>query len=156
MNGVYTKLEKDNVLRLLLKFDIVALYEVKTNLRVSLPGFIPYRSTTMASHRGGTILFVHKSLRRCITHIDTSVQDQVWLHLTVLGAIMLGFCYVPPSDSPYYDPSSFSSIQEKVKSYEEQGMSVALLGDINARFGGSVRDIPRSANIPDAHRYTYR
>lgn len=79
VNGVYTKLEKENVLELLLKFDTVALNEVKTNLRVSLPGFVAYRGERMARHIGGTTVFVHKSFQKCVTDIYTSVQDQVWL-----------------------------------------------------------------------------
>lgn len=70
---------------------------------------------------------------------------------------MLRFCYVPPpSDSPYYSPESFGPIQEKVKCCEEMGESVSIIGDINARLGGSVRDTPHGGGVPEAHRYTYK
>ena len=53
--------------------------------------------------------------------------------------VLFGFCYTPPSDSPYFDMSLLSKIQEKVNS------SVAgcvVMGNLNARFDVGVRDLP--------------
>lgn len=94
MNGVCTKLEKENVLKFLPNYDTVALSEIKTNLRISLPDYVAFRSACVEGHRGGAMVLIHKSLSNCIMNVDTCVRDQVWLQLTVLGAIMLRFCYV--------------------------------------------------------------
>lgn len=69
--------------------------------------------------------------------------------------ILLGFIYVPPSDSQHFNPNSFSFIQEKVKWSESEGLGAMLMGDFNARFGASVQNIPVRAWIPDYYSYTY-
>ncbi len=88
-----------------------------------------------------------------VMSVDTNMKDQVWLSL--LSDILLGFIYVPPSDSQYFNPNSFSYIQEKIKWSESEGLEVMLMGDLNARFGASVRNIPVRAGVPDCYSYTY-
>lgn len=61
----------------------------------------------------------------------------------------------PPSDSQYFDPNSLSYIQEKIPWSEGEGLSVMLMGDLNARFETSVCNIPIRVRIPDCDRYTY-
>lgn len=54
INGVKTKLEKECVHDLIRNYDVVSLYEVKTSLNVSFPGYVTFSSVKRAaSHRGG-------------------------------------------------------------------------------------------------------
>ena len=63
VNGVFTKLEKECVMRFLHNFDVICLNEVKTSLFVSLPGFVTYRSSIAGSgDRGGTVVCIKNSL----------------------------------------------------------------------------------------------
>ncbi len=79
INGVKTKLEKKCVQDLLLQYDVVSLNEVKTALRVSLPGYVAYRSDSSGSaQRGGTIVFIKNYLSSSVFEVDTSIQDQVY------------------------------------------------------------------------------
>lgn len=96
--------------------------------------------------------FILKCFINCVRHLDIKIRDQVLLQLTVLGAVMLGFFYVLPLGSLYHDPASFSSIQEKIKTCEEMGLTVTLVGDINARIG---ERIPLSSSTSDTHRFAY-
>lgn len=89
-------------------------------------------------------------VKRHIVHqyvmsVDTRMKDQVWLRLSLLSNILFGFIYVPPSDSQYFKPNSFSFIQEKIKWAENEGLGIMFMGDLNARFGASVRNIPLRA-----------
>lgn len=99
INGVKTKLEKPVVEALLLQYDIISLSETKTDLRISLPGFIAYRcSTSVSSHRGGTVVMVKNSLARYVTNVAYCDGDQVWLKLKCNPNVLFGFCYIPPQN----------------------------------------------------------
>lgn len=103
----------------------------------------------MASHIGGTTVFVHASIQKCIININTTVQNQSWLQLTVLGASVLGLCYVPPPEPPFYSLKSIES--EKVQCCGERRKSVSTIEDANARLGGSVWAISQGAGLPETH-----
>ena len=142
INSVKTKTEKGNVLAMLNSYDIVCLCEVKTALQVSIPGFVCYSSVDQTSaHRGGVCVFIKVHLCQYVSEVDTSMRDQVWLKMQCTPGVLFGFCYVPPSDSPYFDFSLFSNIQNKVKS-RKYGNSCVILGDLNARFGEAVSELP--------------
>ncbi len=142
INGVKTKLEKKCVQDLILIYDVVSLDEVKTALRVSLPGYVAYRSESSGSaQRGGTMVFSKNDLSSSVFEVGTSIQDQVWLRLRDVADTVFGFVYVPPRDSPYFTHISFSAMQEKMLS-QETGTKYCILGDLNARFGVYVRELP--------------
>ena len=155
MNGVRSKLECDKVHKMLLKYDVVGLNEVKTSQKISVPGFVSFTSDKCDRKRGGTVVLVKRCLQSKILSVDTSMKDQVWLRLSPLCNMLIGFCYIPPSDSQYFNPYSFSYIQEKVRWSEDEGLGVIVMGDLNSRFGTSVRNILKRAEIPDSHTYTY-
>lgn len=145
VNGVFTKLEKECVMRFLHNFDVICLNEVKTSLFVSLPGFVTYRSSIAGSgDRGGTVVCIRNSLSYLIHTVDVSIGDQVWLQFKNMQGILFGFCYIPPSDSPYFSQSSFASIQEKLCSDHIKGC--VLIGDMNCRFGKTVRNLIDTQN----------
>ena len=122
INGISMKTENKKVHEHLLKFDIVGLNEIKTSLRVSIPGFVTYKSDDCDYNRGGMVVLVKRHLHPYVTSVGTSLKDQVWLRLSVLPNVVFGFIYVPPYDSHYFTPDSFSFIHEKVKWCEGEGV----------------------------------
>ena len=155
VNGVSTKLEKNIVTNLLYQYDVIGLNEVKTNSRISFPGYVSYGSGTGGGgRRGGTVVLVRRALHSAVMAVDTSVDDQVWLRLSCLQGVLLGFVYVPPHDSPYFSPTQFGAVQERIKA-AKPGTKFVIMGDMNTRFGESVRSLPCSLGVPQAHLYTY-
>ncbi len=66
VNSVKTKLEKKYVHNLILNCDIVCLCEIKTPLKVVVPGFVSYVSRDKNNaHRGGTCVLVKHYLCMC-------------------------------------------------------------------------------------------
>ncbi len=103
INGVKTKIEKNDVISFLLQFDIVSLNEVKTPLHTCLPGYIAFKSyDKINAHRGGAVVMIKDCLSTEVISVDTSIEDQVWMQLNCAAGIVLGFYYIPPSDSPYF------------------------------------------------------
>lgn len=78
----------------------------------------------------------------------------MWIHIVHAYRVLFGFCYVTPSDSPYFSPTQFSKIQEKIKS-SDVNTKLLIIGDMNSLFCEAVRDLPTSSEIPDAALYTY-
>ena len=109
---------------------------------MSLPGYVGYRKTQKnAAHRGGTIVFAKNCLSRYVSSVDLGVDDQVWLKLQCAPSVLFGFCYVPPSDSPYFSHYSFAAIHERI--VDSESSRVLIMGDLNTRFGATVRDVLR-------------
>ena len=141
VNSVRTKLVKDNVMEMMQYYDIVSLNEIKTSLPVLFPGYVSYISCDKDyAHRGGTCVLIKQHLNRYVLDVDVSIVDQVWFRLACVPGVLFGCCYVPPPDSPYYDQTSFSSMQAKIK--ENRQNKCLIIGDINTRFGITVRDLP--------------
>ncbi len=117
VNGVSMKLESSMVQKFLLQYDIIGLNEVKNSYRVPFPGYVTYSGSMVGGGcRGGTVVLVKRHLQSHVVSVDTSVTDQVWIHLVCVPGVLFGFCYLPPAEAPLFDPSQFSDIQEKVKS----------------------------------------
>ena len=155
VNKVCTKLEKPHVQQLLLDYDVICINEVKTPLPVSLPGYVSFRSKVVGSaDRGGTVVCVKNWLSHFVFDIDTSIGDQVWLQFCNVRGVLFGFCYIPPCDSRYYSCDSFSSIQEKLNSrFVPNGY--VIIGDMNARFGKSVRELLMLIELPNVDELSY-
>ena len=64
-------------------------------------------------NRGGTCVFIKHWLNKYMFDVDISIADQVWFRLKCVPGVLFGSCYVPPSDSLYFDYAQISSIQEK-------------------------------------------
>ena len=80
LNGVKTKLEKDNVKELLYHYDVISVNEVKTLLSISLPRYVTYRSAVRgSSERSGTVLFIKNHVSKLILSVDTNIEDQIWI-----------------------------------------------------------------------------
>ena len=157
INSVKSKLENSKVYNLLNNYDIISLNEVKTTLNICIPGYISYSSRSVsgaASKRGGTVVLVKHYLSTQIFNVDKSIVDQVWLQLRCLPDIMFGFCYVPPADSEYFTHQSFVALHDKM--IDSKGNTkFCIVGDLNARFGTSVRNMLALSNIPDVSMYEY-
>lgn len=75
------------------------------------------------------------------------------MDLRCVPGVVFGFCYIPPADSAFYSPNSFSSIQEKLKTSENY--DYILMGDMIARFGRMVWQLPAQTNPHTKDSYTY-
>ena len=154
INGVHTKLEKTNIQTLLCDYDIVCLNEVKTSINISFPGYVTYMSINKSvPHRGGTAVLIKSYLEALISSIDVSICDQIWIEIKSAPIVLLGFCYIPPSDSVYYSHEHFSAILEKIKSIPYD--SYLLMGDFNSRFGSLVRCLPDRISNSEVRDFSY-
>ena len=152
INSVKTKIEKRHIESVLSCYDIICLNEIKTSLSVSFPGYVSYISFDKSnSNRGGTCVLIKQYLKMYIFDVDVSIADQVWFKLKCVPGVLFGACYVPPSDSQYFNYSQLSSIQEKIKSNESHNGCI-VIGDINARLGMSVCELPGLIGLP---QYSY-
>ena len=139
-----------------MKYDVIGLNEVKTNERVSLPGYVCYRNTgRIDGHKDGTVVLVKRCLQASVMSVDFAMKDRIWLKLSVLSTVLLGFVYVPPIDSQYFNPNNFSYIQEKIISGKEENCSVLLMGDLNTRFGYGVRNTLGNMSTLDGDNLAY-
>ena len=85
-------------------YDIICLNEIKTNLPVLYPGYVSYISIDRVnSHRGGTCVLIKQYLNKYVFDMDVSFVDQVWFKLSCIPGVLFGACYIPPSDSDYFD-----------------------------------------------------
>ena len=157
INGAKSKLENINVYTFLSSYDIVCLNEVKTSMHISFPGYVSFKSkhvTGASSLRGGTVVFVKNYLSRQIYNLDNNVIDQVWFQIQCVPDTLFGFCYVPPTDSQYFNHQSFVAIHEKLLDYKGN-TKFFIIGDLNARFGSSVRNISLQSKCPDIKECLY-
>ena len=153
VNGIRTKLEKSYVSNTLFGCDVICLYEIKTPLPVSFPGYVSYVSRDQRNpHRGGTCVLVKQCLDSQMSEVDVAIVDQVWFKLRCVPGVVFGFCYVPSSDSPYFNHVLLSSVQEKVKTSHDNNDGCIVMGDMNARFGNSVHELPVAL---DLGQYSY-
>lgn len=120
-----------------------------------MPGYKCYKSVDVQeAHRDGTAVFIKNYLTPFTTNMDQSVTDQVWVQFSCVVGVVFGFCYIPPHDSPYFNHLSFSSIQEKIRNFDSDEEFI-IIGDLNSRFGLSIRNLLVKSEIPDSHLYTY-
>ena len=140
INSVKTKLEKPNVFNMIKEYDIICLNEIKTTLPISCPGYISISSCDSDNpSRGGTCVLIRNHLSSQVMQVDISKPDQVWFQMKCLPGILFGFIYIAPHDSTYFNESSFSYIQEKIK--ESTVSKYVIIGDVNARMGQKVKDL---------------
>ena len=149
INSAKTKTEKTHVESFLSCFDIICLNEIKTDLSISFSGYVSYTSyDNVNANRGGTCVLVKYCLNRFIYDVNVSIPDQIWFKIKCFPGVLFGACYVPPSDSVYFNHAQLSSIQEMIKCNEGVNGCV-LLGDLNARFGVSISELPERLGLPD-------
>ena len=129
-------------------FDIIVLIEIKCCYAFSVPGFEVLRSSNRAL-RGGVAVLVKGYLWPDVYEVQ-SLCDQVWFKLSFLPDVRIGACYIPPSDSSYFSPASFSEVQEQVIDSDNR---ILVIGDFNSRMpllqklNNAAKDIRYSANV---------
>ena len=133
MNGNVSKLEK--IVDLLLEYDIIYLYEIKTAYPFSVPGFLCFRSLVIPGEelRGGVAVLVKEWIFENYLYDINQLRDQVWFRLHLLPDLLLGAIYIPPHDSPYFSNQCFASFQEQ--GISRLNSKLLILGDLNARIG---------------------
>ena len=112
-----------------------------TNIPISVPGFVTFNGNTCANspNRGGIVILVRNGIAEFLYDIDRSINDQIWFRLSFIPEVLFGGCYIPPSDSLYYDDQSFSHIVRKRLEHPE--WERILFGDFNSRLGPAIRTL---------------
>ena len=148
INGNLSALENASCLEYVNKFDVVVLIELKCSYVFSVPGFTVMRSDDR-SQRGGVGVLVKHKLMPSVFDVQL-LNDQVWFRLSFMPNVKFCACYIPPADSLYFSPTSFSDIQ--CQALENEG-KIILIGDVNSRMGDldrlqhAERGIAYSSNV---------
>ena len=130
--GLRDKLQDPVILKFILDFDIVWLLETKKYFKLNVPGFQVYQNVSRyGAHRGGVVMLVRAGLVEKIQKVDMSSEGQIWIFLSWQPILKLGGVYIPPEDSPYYQPTQYGVLAAHTV---ETGRVIAL-GDLNARVG---------------------
>ena len=112
INGNVAALEKASCLTYMNKFDVVVLIELKCSYVFSVPSFTLLRSSDRDQRGGVGVLMKHKLMSNVF---DVQLlNDQVWFSLSFIPNVKFCACYIPPADSLYFNPESFSDIQSQV------------------------------------------
>ena len=100
----------------------------------------PKKSSHVKSCRfsGGIVIGAKKLINPYISVIKKT-PNYIWCKIdkSLFQAdkdISLCSCYIPPKDSPYYDPDTFSNLENDINLFQKD-YSVILAGDFNARTG---------------------
>ncbi len=95
-------------------------------------------TATQGRDSGGMITWYKSELTHSIT-ITKKVENHIWLKInknTLCAKLHVHMCaiYIPPSESPYYNPDIFSALQKDIDHSKTLG-NVLICGDSNARTG---------------------
>ena len=88
INSVANKLESHIVMSFIVNKDIVILAETKSKADSFVPGFKIIHSKKTKHRCGGVIVLIKNYLYSQVTHIDISVEDQIWFQLRDIPGIM--------------------------------------------------------------------
>ncbi|XP_051235072.1 uncharacterized protein LOC127351510 [Dicentrarchus labrax] len=93
---------------------------------------------TQGRDSGGMIIWCKSELSQSITVIKKE-ESYIWLKINkkIICAeqhVYMCAIYIPPSESPYYNPDIYSILEEEINHYKTMG-NVLLCGDLNARTG---------------------
>lgn len=151
------KLSNDDFLRSVTSNDFIILTETWSSDHLSLPGFhlftIPAKKYRIKKHgrsSGGLALAFKIHLNEGITLISCH-DDYIWCKLDkhffcLEKDIFLCAIYVPPKDSPYFNPDIFHDLESDIAKFSKDGF-VILAGDFNARTGCAL-DFVANDNCP--------
>ena len=132
INGKLQKLESYHLHNIIKDYDIICISELKTNYHFLVPGYKVIRSKIIdnESHRGGVAVLISHCIWTEVYGV-ISLKDQVWFKLHCMPDHIIRACYIPPSDSPYFEFCAFANIHDNVSSSPH----AFVLGDLNARLG---------------------
>ena len=77
------------------------------------------------------MMLVKCSLVPMITMVNMSIEGQIWMELSCCTGVRYGGVYIPPDDSPYYDPALLGALESQVRDCDQ----TVVMGDLNARVG---------------------
>lgn len=77
------------------------------------------------------MMLVKCALVPYITCVNTAIEGQIWVQLSCCPGMKFGRVYIPPIDSPYYDPALLGAIEGQVIDCD----SAVVVADFNARVG---------------------
>ena len=126
-----SKLENASCQDLFKNYDIICLTEVKCTYPFSMQGFHCIRSLIISGeeNRGGTAVLFKNNLWNQVYDVKY-FKDQIWFKLDKFKDLYFEAVYIPPRDSPYFTPDSFSYIHEMACDYD---CNLVMFGDFNAR-----------------------
>ena len=95
--------------------DIVFLCETMTTNPIYVPGYTVFygNDTLTTTNRGGTALLVMNNIAEYIYDFDITCCDKIWFRVSFMPNVIFGGCYIPSSDSPYYDEQFFANVERK-------------------------------------------
>ena len=127
----------------LMEHDIVFLCETMTNIPISVPGFVAFNGNMCVNspNRGGTAFLMRNDMSEFVYDIGQSINDQISFCLSFIPEVVfiISDCYIPPSDSLYYDDQSFSHIVRKRLEHPE--WKCVLFDDFDSRFGPVIQTL---------------
>ena len=142
-SALSNKLSNSDFLRYFNHHDILIFTETWSYDSWTVPGFksisIPAKKHRTKRHGrlSGGIGFCFKTeLQKGIAHISSS-SDYIWCKLDKTffnfdQDVFICAIYIPPRDSPYFDPDTFHNLENDIANLSEDGY-VILAGDFNAR-----------------------
>ena len=133
IQSVKDKLSDRNMKKLLDKYDLIFLAEIKTSAKISCTGYKVYQHSAKKGHRGGVALLVKPWLARFLRKVDKSFENVMVCEFDLMPDIVFVGCYNSPSDSPYYDSAIFGYLQGLMR--DNEGKKFVIMGDLNSRVG---------------------
>ena len=140
------KLQNDEFLTQLNDSDINILSEIWGYDVEEIPGFDivalsppkKHNMKRLGRYSGGVLVAVKHFLTPYISLIKQT-SDYIWCKLDktffhLEKDILLCSCYISPKDSPYFDPDTFSNLENDINVFKGNNF-IVLAGDFNARTG---------------------
>ena len=147
-----SKIDNDDFVKILVKNDIIFLYETWTNnlSQCSLNGYSSNNFYRKFKHRnakrssGGIVVYYKDSMKNCIEIIQNHVDTLIWLKLDhnyfqLDKDVYICGAYIWGEDSPAYNIGNidlFETLEHDINYYSEWG-TVFITGDLNSRVGVS-------------------
>ncbi|EDO38264.1 predicted protein [Nematostella vectensis] len=136
--------------------DLLVISEIWGHEALDIPGFdtivvnSPKKINTKKAGRssGGILVAAASSFSRSVS-VFKQEKDYIWCKLdkrllSLDEDIFICACYIPPSNSPYFDDEVFSNLENDIALFKGHG-KILLLGDMNARTG-NLRDYPENTD----------
>ena len=162
------KLSNSDFLRFFNHCDIIVLTETWRSDEISLPGYEFFTNPSKKHHRkkngrssGGIALGFRTTFKKGIQLISYHTNF-LWCkidknYFAIDQDIFLCAIYVPPRDSPYFNPNIFDDLENDIAYYSAEGF-IMLTGDFNARTGSALDfvDIDQNNHIPGDNLFPKR
>ena len=137
------KIENEDFLNHVNRFDFIFLTETWTHKTVFVPGFKcistkPQSNSSKGRLSGGIILLYKNHLATYIT-IEKTSNNLIWCKIdkVLMGTqdhVYICGVYIPPENSKYFSPQVFENLEKDIIQYRSKGY-IILSGDFNSRTG---------------------